>query len=161
MGFAVRWTLAIFLAVAVQSSVVYFIAYDGVKPDFVLIFVAFAGILYGRTHGMVIGFFCGLFLDLLNTGMFGFSTFTLLFAGLISGMIQKKVFEDSSLLPIVLIFSFSLCQQFLWNICLLLGGYRLTDLQMLFTISLVKVLYNTFMSLPLLFVFNRVKKAIA
>lgn len=161
MGFAISWALAILFTVAVQSSLVYFISYNGISPDFVLIFVAFAGILHGRTHGMVVGFFCGLLLDLLNTGLFGFSTFSLFLVGMVSGMIQKKVYEDSFLLPIVLIFSFSICQQILWNACLFLSGYRLTDLTVLFSISLIRIIYDTLVTLPLLFVFNRIKKVVA
>lgn len=161
MNFAISWLLAIIFSVALQSSLVYFISYNGIKPDFVLIFVTFAGILQGRVHGMTVGFFCGLMLDLLNTGMFGFYTLTLFLVGMASGMIQKKVFEDSFVLPFVLVFVFVSFQQLLWNLCLLISGYMLTDFSMLIYMSFLKILYTTLITLPLLFLFTRIKKLVA
>lgn len=152
------WLLAIFLVVCLQSSLTYFISFNSIKPDFALIFVAFAGMVSGREQGMIVGFFTGLLYDLLNTGLFGFYSVTFAVIGLYTGTIQKKVYEDSFFLPLVLVFAFSAFSEVLWNACLLLGGYLNADIQSILAIAFVRIFYNTLITIPLLFVFKHVKK---
>lgn len=152
------WLVAIVLVVCLQSSLTYFVSFNGIKPDLALVFVSFAGMVCGREQGMIVGFFTGLLYDLLNTGLFGFYAFTFSVIGLYTGTIQKKVYEDSFFLPIILVFAFSAFSEVLWNICLLLGGYLYADIKSIVAIAFVRIFYNTLITLPLLFVFKRVKK---
>ena len=155
------WALAILLVVTMQGSLSYFMSISGVRPDLAMVFVVLSGICYGSSRGLVVGFFCGLMLDLLNTGMFGFYTFSFMLVGIVSGMVQKKVFEDNYFLPLLMVGLISIVIELLWYSCLWLSGYNLTGFSWIFAAAGGKVVYNIFLTLPMLFLFNKVGRTVA
>jgi rod shape-determining protein MreD len=153
-----NWLFAIIFVTALQTSFSYFMSFNGIRPDFTLIFAIFAGTAAGRTAGMAVGFFAGLFADLLNTGIFGFNTFSLFLAGMGAGIMQKKVFKDSYLFPLLLSAGFGAAREVLWAALVLLCGYRLTDLSAFASTAWGRVVYNVLLALPLFFLFGRLRR---
>jgi rod shape-determining protein MreD len=155
---AINWLIALLSILALQTSPAYFAAFYGIKPDFALIFVIYAGVAFGRTTGMTVGFLLGLFLDLLNIGLFGFNIFFLLFVGMFAGLMQKKVFKDSYVFPLILSAGFSGAQALLWMIAVFFGGHRITDLSVFLSAAWIKIVYNIIVTLPLFSIFDRVRR---
>ena len=143
-----------------QSAGAPFITVYGVKPDFMLILTGFAGTVAGRTNGMVIGFFCGLFVDLLNMDLFGFNIFLLSFAGLLTGTMQNRVFKNNYLFPLALILGLSVLKEAAWGLAVVLSGYRLTDPAMFASQAVMRALYNGIIAMPVFSLFYKIRRLI-
>ncbi len=154
----VCWLLLILFVVAFQGSAAYFMSINGVKPDVVLVFVLLTGVVYGRTQGLVTGFFCGLLVDLLNSGLFGFYTLVLMPVGMVSGMMQKNVFEDNFVLPLIMVAVASFAVNILLLVCVAFSGYAFCNWLGMLAHAGNSVIYNTLITLPILFLFNKMRR---
>ena len=152
------WLVTFLLLISVQNSLAHFITIGGIKPNFVMVYIVFVGLFFGRKYGMIMGFFCGIVLDILNGYFFGFNTFTLMIIGIVSGKMQKEVFEDSISFPLMLVASLGFFQEILWSFCVILSGYLVTDFLYIFANSFLATLYNILLALPLLFIARRMRK---
>lgn len=88
------WTKIILLPLIVlliQFLMVDFLSIKLIRPDFVLIYVFYFSLLFGRTPGIILGFFIGLLSDITGVGSyFGLAPLTLsLTAYLTSYLIGK------------------------------------------------------------------------
>ncbi len=158
MSFIASWIFAVLLVVSLQSTATHYMSFYGIRLDLVMVFVVFTGAFYGKKYGLMIGFFCGLIVDLLNMGLFGFHIFYFLTIGYFSGLLQKKFFEDNYIMPFLLVGIFTFAGQLIWYICLLLASYNLTNFSMIIFTIFVKVLFNTIITLPIFFLFEKAKK---
>ena len=79
------------LAVLLQLVVAPWLSIRGIKPDFILVLIMFAGMLYGRVYGQLYGFGLGLIVDMIGIGsFFGLSALTKTIAGFLSGYLKDR-----------------------------------------------------------------------
>lgn len=97
--------VVIFLAFLLQTTVFHAIALADVVPNLLLVVTITFAYLRGRTSGLIIGFVCGIMLDMMYGSVIGLYAFIFMTIGFIVGFCQKIYFTDSLLLPIVLIAS--------------------------------------------------------
>ena len=91
------------LALLMQTAIFRAIALADVVPNLLLVVVISYAYLRGRTSGLVIGFICGLMLDMIYGSVIGLYAFISMSIGFVVGFCQKVYFTDSMLLPTVLI----------------------------------------------------------
>lgn len=139
----------VFLAIAMQSAVVPLIAFQGVKPDLVLIIVISSGLLAGKEQGLVIGFFSGLLQDLLSGSIFGLNTLPKLIIGYGFGLAERTVFKEHIVLPIMAVALGSIMNGLFIIGLLLLFGYRIEVVPAFFYNVIPAALYNVLFSLPI------------
>lgn len=72
-------------------------------PDIAFIVLVFFCIYIGPIYGSILGFFCGLSLDILSISPLGFHSAILLSIGYVYGKIKGKIFVDPIIVPIVII----------------------------------------------------------
>jgi len=94
-------TLFIFLQ---SSPLSVHLALWGVSPDFLLITVSLAAFLLGPVPGQIIGFTAGLVVDIISGGLLGISAFTFTIIGFGVGIVGQKVYGNSILITISLLF---------------------------------------------------------
>jgi rod shape-determining protein MreD len=80
----------------------------GVSPDFLLITISLAAFLLGPNRGMVIGFLTGLIVDIIGGGLLGISAFAYTVVGYLVGLVGQKVFGNSVVITISLLFTVTL-----------------------------------------------------
>lgn len=97
MKAAVYTVLAILLTI-LQTTFVKYITIFGVKPNLMLIFVICIALVEGAEKGAIIGFFCGVFVDLLGAGPFGYNTLSFLYLALLCGTLRKTFFVGNHLI---------------------------------------------------------------
>lgn len=103
----------IILALALQSTVFPHLSVAGVKPDLVLIVVIFFSLLNGSRAGGILGFCAGLFEDLLIGRVIGINALAKMGTGLLVGLIEKKVYRENVVVPIMVTAAGSIiCQIF-------------------------------------------------
>lgn len=93
----------IFIAFLLQTTLFQSLALASVVPNLLLVVTICYGYLRGRTSGILIGFFCGLLLDMVYGSVVGLYAFVFMTIGFVVGFCQKVYFTDSLILPSILI----------------------------------------------------------
>lgn len=146
------------LCFLLQTTVFQWLKLAGISPNIMLIFVVCFGLMRGRTEGAVLGFFCGLMLDILYGGYLGVFALVYLLIGYLNGCFNHMFFTDDVILPLGLI----LANDLLLNLCIyvlyfllrnrldFLFYLRYTILpEMIYTIVVTLVLYKAFLLIHL------------
>ena len=95
--------LVIYVCFLLQTSIFSRIPLAGVTPNILICAVSTYGFMKGRKHGIVIGFFTGLLLDVFSGSIFGLYALIYMYIGLLNGLFKKQLFCDDLRLPMLLI----------------------------------------------------------
>jgi rod shape-determining protein MreD len=95
--------LVIIAAFLLQTTVFQSLALADVVPNLLLVVTVTYAYLRGRTSGILIGFFCGMLLDMGYGSVIGLYALAFLTIGFLVGFCQKIYFRESLILPAVLI----------------------------------------------------------
>jgi rod shape-determining protein MreD len=93
--------LFLMATLVIQATLLPLITVGGARPDLLLIVVVSAGLLLGREHGVGMGFFAGLLQDLASGNIFGVSILSKTVTGFVAGLMERKVFKENVLLPLL------------------------------------------------------------
>lgn len=93
----------IILAFILQTTVFRTIQLADVVPNLLLVVTVSYAYLRGRTSGILIGFFCGLMLDMMYGSVMGLYAFIFMSVGFLIGFCQKIYFRETLFLPAILI----------------------------------------------------------
>ena len=104
-----RYSLYIILIAAflIQLLSLDHIKIVSVKPDLLVLLVVFFAIFFGPGAGAEAGFVAGLFKDTYSLDIFGVNIVLLSLTGLIAGMLSPKLFRESKLTQLLLVFASS------------------------------------------------------
>ncbi len=93
------------LGVALQATWLAGLNFPGnIVPDLILIMVISYSLLRGPDEGLFFGLAAGLFLDLVAGGVIGIQTLSKSFAGFSAGLLEKTIFKDNLLVPVIATF---------------------------------------------------------
>ena len=95
--------LVIYVCFLLQTSVFSRYKLAGVTPNILICVVATYGFMSGRRHGILVGFFTGLLLDIFSGSIFGFYALLYMYIGFLNGLFKKQFFGDDLRLPMFLI----------------------------------------------------------
>lgn len=141
------WGLLLLLALVLQSTILPLIAINGVRPDLLLIMVVSSGLLLGKEHGVGMGFFAGLLQDLASGNIFGLNTLSKLATGYFAGSLERKVFKENILLPVLAIVLATGFNGLIMLAMLIVFGYKVDVMPALTNIMFV-LLYNAVLAIP-------------
>ncbi len=79
------------------------LSFAGIAPNLILMFACIVGFMRGKKSGMIVGFFGGLLIDIMNGGIIGFTSLLYVFAGYFNGLYYKEYTKEQLLLPISLV----------------------------------------------------------
>ena len=82
-------SLVIYVCFLLQTSIFSRYRLAGVTPNILICVVATYGFMKGRRHGIVIGLFTGLLLDIFSGTLFGFYALVYMYIGLLNGLFKK------------------------------------------------------------------------
>jgi|SRR5690554_2080252 len=89
------------LSIALQSTVLAKLSFLGVTPDLILVIVVCYGLLHGPIKGLFLGLLGGFLLDLTGGGILGIHTLAKAALGYGAGFLEKTVFKDNVLVPVL------------------------------------------------------------
>lgn len=92
--------LACFL---LQTSVFDLFRLANTVPNVLLILVCSVAVMRGQKEGMLVGFFCGLLLDIFYGAWVGGFAFLYMICGFVNGWFHNLYYSDDNFLPLVLI----------------------------------------------------------
>ncbi|MDD3279580.1 MAG: rod shape-determining protein MreD [Lachnospiraceae bacterium] len=95
--------LLILITFLLQTTVFQSLSLAGIAPNLLLILTVSLGFMRGKKEGMIIGFVCGLLIDLLYSDYPGINAFIYMIVGYLNGMLCKVYYDEDIKVPIVLI----------------------------------------------------------
>lgn len=98
---AVRYSLVVFVVLAVQHTLLDFVRLGGAHPEATFLLPAAAGYVGGAQRGATVGFFTGLAADLLLPTTFGLSALVGCLLGFAAGAATRGLVRSSWWLPVV------------------------------------------------------------
>ena len=143
------WIIVVTLIYVIQCSVIPLVTLNGIKPDLLLIVVLSTGLLAGKERGVAVGFFAGMLADLASGGIFGCHTLVNMVIGYGAGMLERKVFKENILLPLLAVMIATVIYSFLMTAFLVIMGYNINLLSLLNYNLLPLLAYNIIMAIPI------------
>ncbi len=97
------YIVIIVAAFLLQSSVFSFFALADIVPNLMIIVTASIALIRGRSEGCVVGFFCGLLLDISTSYYLGVNALCFVVIGFTLGYLNQIYYEEDITLPLILI----------------------------------------------------------
>lgn len=108
--------ILVIISFLLQTSVFPFFTLFGTVPNIILLLVVSIAVMNGSTSAMIVGFICGLLIDIMYGGVVGVYAFFYMFLGYINGYFHVLFFAEASFLPLILVF----INDFIYNILIYL-----------------------------------------
>ena len=86
-----------------QCTVFQSLSFAGIAPNLLIIVVSAFGLMRGKKEGLLVGFFCGLLVDIFFGFYLGAYALLFMYVGFINGMFQKHFYPDDLKLPLLMI----------------------------------------------------------
>ncbi|MBQ7584356.1 MAG: rod shape-determining protein MreD [Lachnospiraceae bacterium] len=94
---------AIIICFLFQSTLFQNIAFAGIVPNLMIIITSIFGIMEGRTDGMLVGFTCGILIDIFYGSVLGLNALIFLIIGYVNGVANRGFYPDDIKFPIIFI----------------------------------------------------------
>ena len=95
--------IMILLSFLIQSTVLRMISVSFIRPNLLLMIVIIFAFMRGRTSGMVLGFICGLFVDMFSSPVLGFTSLVYVLIGYVCGCCYNIFFDEDVKVPVILV----------------------------------------------------------
>ncbi|MBS1838184.1 MAG: rod shape-determining protein MreD [Actinobacteria bacterium] len=149
-GHLLRWTLVVSAALVLQVGLVPQVSIAGVHPDLLLLVAICAGMVGGPGTGAVVGFTCGVLVDLFLPGRFGMTALAYLLVGYGAGVAGEAIARPSRWISCAVVGVASAVGTLLYaTIGQLLAQRSLTDPNLVAIVGIVAAV-NTVLALPVL-----------
>lgn len=109
-------------SVILQTTLFHYLKIGGVKPDLLLIIIVLSAVLKGKTSGAELGFAYGLLEDLFVGKYIGLQALTKMITGYCIGLLERKIFPDNVLVPVVVSAAGTVIHNLLLALTLILTG---------------------------------------
>lgn len=150
----IQSSLVIMGAFILQGVLVPHIAIAGTKPDIILIVTALYGFAYGAPVGAIVGFFGGLLGDLLGGMHVGLGLVSKSIVGFFAGLVQRTIFVENILLPMLAIFIATWLNEFVYVGFMFLLGEVTPIKALVLNVILPTAVYNAVLT-PLIYIIVR------
>lgn len=100
-----KFTVFIFIFVCfiLQSTVFRSLSFAGIVPNLLIVLTSAYGFMRGENEGMVIGFICGLLIDIFFGDILGFYALIMMYIGFLNGKFNMIFYPEDIKLPLGLI----------------------------------------------------------
>ena len=96
-------TCFVFIFFLLQCSLFHIFGLNSVVPNVLIILIATCGFMQGEKSGIIVGFFCGLLMDILFSEMIGFYSLLYMYIGFMNGLFRNVFYPDDIKLPLIMI----------------------------------------------------------
>jgi rod shape-determining protein MreD len=97
------YAIIILACFALQGTVFRHWAFAGIVPNLLIVVTASLGFMRGDNTGLLVGFCCGLLVDIFFGDVIGFYALTSMYIGFLNGKLQGVFFPEDLKLPLLLI----------------------------------------------------------
>lgn len=93
----------IWILFIIQSTVLTKLNIGGIVPNLLIVLTACYGFMCGETFGLLVGFFCGVLMDLFFAPFMGFYAIIFMYLGYLNGKFCNLFYPEDIKLPLALI----------------------------------------------------------
>lgn len=150
--------LIILISFVLQTTLFQVLSFGGIAPNLLIIITASYGFMYGKKYGMVVGFICGLLMDIFYGDVIGFYALIYLYVGAANGFFHSVFYQDDVKLPLALITASDLVYCFVCYVLLFMLRGRFDFWFYMKTIIIPEIVYTIFVTIflyPCVLVLNR------
>jgi len=141
-----------------QITIIPYIAFSDISPDFSLILLIYITLTKGQIKGTITGFFLGLSIDLITGGTVGAAAFSKTFAGFVGGYfynVNKIDINTNSLLFGLIIFLSAFIDSIVFNFLNTTIDTEIPIVTVLLYNGLMPALYTAVISLVIMIFFTK------
>lgn len=139
--------LIIFICFLLQSTVCKWIEFGGIAPNLLIIITSAIGFMRNEKSGLVVGFFCGILVDIFYGDIIGFYALLYMYIGYVNGKFSHVFFSEDIKLPLALISMSDLSFGFLCYVFLYFLQGKLDFPYYLFHIIIPEMVYTIVISI--------------
>ncbi len=150
--------LVILCGFVLQTTLFQTLSFGGISPNILIIITVSYGFMYGKKCGMIVGFICGLLMDIFYGDVLGFYALVYLYIGAANGVFHSIFYQDDIKLPLVLILASDFVYSFTCYVLLYLLRSRFDIIFYLKHVILPEVVYTIFVTVfiyPCILLLNR------
>lgn len=136
----------ILIGFVMQTTVFQTLSFGGIAPNLLIIITSSYGFMYGRKYGMVVGFFCGLLMDIFYGSVLGFYALVYLYIGAANGVFRRVFYQNDIMLPLALITASDFVYSFVCYVLLFLLRGRFDFVFYLKDVILPEIVYTIFVT---------------
>ena len=154
----VSLVFVILIGFVMQTTVFQTLSFGGIAPNLLIIITSSYGFMYGRKYGMVVGFICGLLMDVFYGNVLGFYALIYLYIGAANGIFRRVFYQNDIMLPLALITASDFIYSFVVYVLLFLLRGRFDFVFYLKDIILPELVYTIFITVflyPCILLINR------
>ena len=150
--------LVILCGFVLQTTLFQALNFGGISPNILIIITVSYGFMRGKKYGMIVGFICGLLMDIFYGDVLGFYALVYLYIGAANGVFHSIFYQDDIKLPLVLILASDFVYSFTCYVLLYLLRSRFDIIFYLKHVILPEVVYTIFVTVfiyPCILLLNR------
>ena len=159
-----RRKITLFLIITIcfllQTTIFKAFSFGQISPNLLIIVVSAFGFMRGRKEGMVVGFFCGMLIDIFFGFYLGVYALIYMYVGYINGFFRKRFYPDDIRLPMVLIGASDIAYNLVQYIFMFLIRGRLSLWYYLKSIILPEFVYTMIITIFLYFLLLKINTAL-
>ena len=141
-----------------QTTLFQALSFGGISPNILMIITVSYGFMYGKKCGMVVGFLCGMLMDIFYGDVLGFYALIYLYIGAANGVFNSIFYQDDIKLPLVLVLVSDFAYSFTCYVLLYLLRGRFDFVFYLKNIIVPEIVYTVFVTVfiyPCIMLLNR------
>lgn len=148
----------ILVGFVLQTTLFQSLNFGGISPNILVIITVSYGFMYGKKCGMVVGFICGLLMDVFYGSVLGFYALVYLYIGAANGVFHAIFYQEDIKLPLLLILASDFAYSFTCYVLLYLLRGRFDVVFYLKNIMIPEIVYTIFVTVfiyPCILLLNR------
>ena len=143
--------LIILICFLLETTILPKLALASVIPNTLVVVTSSFGFMRGKKEGLIVGFTCGIFKDIMSGGLLGFYALVYMMIGYINGFFKSVFYDEDIKLPLVLIGGSELLYSLIIYVCLFMlksdfnfGSYLgiIIMPELVYTILITIILYQ-------------------
>lgn len=150
--------LVILCGFVLQTTLFQALNFGGISPNILIIITVSYGFMHGKKYGMIVGFICGLLMDIFYGDVLGFYALVYLYIGAANGVFHSIFYQDDIKLPLVLILASDFAYSFTCYVLLYLLRRRFDLIFYFKNIIIPEIVYTVFVTVfiyPCILLLNR------
>lgn len=132
----------VLLTIAVQSTLMQYVQFYGIKPNIIIVVIISIALLRGSREGAAVGAFAGMLYDFIFGRAFGAGTLMGLLLGLSVGTLNRRLYKENLLVVVLITFLFTFCFEFPIALYSLLNDRGESIIILIKDVVLKEALYN-------------------
>lgn len=138
--------IIIILSFVLQTTLFQTLSFGGIAPNLLIIITASYGFMYDKKYGMVVGFICGILMDIFYGEVMGFYALIYLYIGVANGFFHSVFYQEDVKLPLALITASDFIYCFVCYVLLFLLRGRFDFIFYLKNVIVPEIVYTIFVT---------------